>query len=81
MAVVDSKHSLLLTGQGDVLQPSDGVIGIGSGGPFATAAARALIRHSALSAAEVVRESLLIAAEIDVFTNTNIQVEEIECKS
>ena len=79
MAVVDGKHSLLLTGQGDVLQPSDGVIGIGSGGPFATAAARALVRHSSLSAAEVVREALLIAAEIDVFTNTNIQVEEIEC--
>ena len=81
MAVVDSKHSLLLTGLGDVLQPSDGVIGIGSGGPFATAAARALIRHSTLSASDIVRQSLLIAAEVDVFTNTNIQVEEIECTS
>ena len=80
MAVVDRQHSLLLTGQGDVLQPSDGVIGIGSGGPFATAAARALLKHSQLSAVEIVRESLTIAAEIDVFTNANIQVEELECK-
>jgi ATP-dependent HslUV protease subunit HslV len=80
LAVVDRQHSLLITGQGDVLQPSDGVIGIGSGGQFATAAARALLRHAKLSAGEIVRESLLIAAEIDVFTNANIQVEEIECK-
>jgi ATP-dependent HslUV protease subunit HslV len=80
MAVVDPKFSLLITGQGDVLQPSDGVIGIGSGGPFATAAARALLKHSSLSAIEIVRESLAIAAEIDVFTNANIQVEELECK-
>lgn len=81
MAVVDRQHSLLLTGQGDVLQPSDGVIGIGSGGQFATAAARALVRHSNLSTVEIVRESLRIAAEIDVFTNANIQVEELECTS
>ena len=80
MAVVDASHSLLITGQGDVLQPSDGVIGIGSGGSFATAAARALLKHSKLSAVEIVRESLAIAAEIDVFTNANIQVEELECK-
>jgi ATP-dependent HslUV protease subunit HslV len=81
MAVVDRQHSLLVTGQGDVLQPSDGVIGIGSGGAFATAAARALIKHSTLSAAEIVREALAIAAGIDVFTNCNIQVEELECTS
>jgi ATP-dependent HslUV protease subunit HslV len=78
MAVVDRSHSLLLTGQGDVLQPSDGVIGIGSGGQFATAAARALLKHSQLSAIEIVREALQIAAEIDVFTNAVIQVEELE---
>lgn len=81
MAVVDRQHSLLITGQGDVLQPSDSVIGIGSGGPFATAAARGLLRHSKLSAVEIVRESLKIAAEIDVFTNDSIQVEELECTS
>jgi ATP-dependent HslUV protease subunit HslV len=79
MAVVDRQHSLLVTGQGDVLAPSDGVIGIGSGGQFAVAAARGLVRHSRLSAAEIVRESLSIAAEIDVFTNASIQVEELEC--
>jgi ATP-dependent HslUV protease subunit HslV len=79
MAVVDSKFSLLITGQGDVLQPSDGVIGIGSGGSYALAAARALLGHSSLSAAEIVRESLTIASDIDVFTNRHIQVEELEC--
>lgn len=76
MIVVDAEHSLLITGQGDVVQPTDGVLGIGSGGSFAVAAARALIRHSSLSAAEIVRESLKIASEIDVYTNDNIVVEE-----
>jgi ATP-dependent HslUV protease, peptidase subunit HslV len=77
MVIVDSKHTLLVTGNGDVLQPADGVIGIGSGGNFAMAAARALIAHSNLSAAEIVRKSLEIAAGIDVYTNTNIMVEEL----
>jgi ATP-dependent HslUV protease subunit HslV len=56
MIVVNAEHSLLVTGQGDVVQPSDGVLGIGSGGQFAVAAARALLKHSSLSAAEIVRE-------------------------
>ena len=77
MIVVSSEHSLLITGQGDVVQPSDGVLGIGSGGQFAVAAARGLLKHSQLSAAEIVRESLQIASDIDVYTNTNIVVEEI----
>jgi ATP-dependent HslUV protease subunit HslV len=77
MIVVSAEHSLLITGQGDVVQPSDGILGIGSGGSFAVSAARALVRHSSLSAAEIVRESLLIASEIDVYTNANIIVEEI----
>lgn len=81
MIVVNPEHSLLITGQGDVVQPSDGILGIGSGGQFAVAAARGLVKHSSLSAAEVVRESLLIAAEIDVYTNTNIVVEELPCKA
>jgi ATP-dependent HslUV protease subunit HslV len=81
LLVVDSKHTLLLTGNGDVVQPSDGVIGIGSGGNFAVAAARALIAHSNLSAVEIVRKSLEIAAGIDVFTNTNIVVEEMACET
>lgn len=78
MAVVDARHSLLISGTGDVLQPTDGVIGIGSGGAYATAAARALLRHSTLGAAEIVRECLQIAAEIDVYSNTAIQVEVLQ---
>ena len=79
MLVVDAKHTLLLTGNGDVVQPSDGVMGIGSGGSYAVAAARALVAHSDLSAVEIVRKSLEIAACIDVFTNDNIVVEEMAC--
>jgi ATP-dependent HslUV protease subunit HslV len=79
MIVVNEEHTLLLTGQGDVVQPSDGIVGIGSGGGYATAAARALSRHSDLSAAEIVRLSLGIAAELDIYTNDNIAVEELPC--
>lgn len=81
MIVISSEHSLLITGQGDVVQPSDGVLGIGSGGQYAVAAARGLLRHSQLSAAEIVRESLQIAAEIDIYTNTNIHVEELPARA
>jgi ATP-dependent HslUV protease subunit HslV len=81
MIVVDAEHSLVVTGQGDVVQPADGVAGIGSGGTYATAAARALVRHSALPAAEIVRESLRIAAEIDIYTNDSILVEELPARS
>lgn len=80
MVVVNDEHSLLLTGNGDVVQPTDGILGIGSGGQFAVAAARSLVRHSKLSAAEVVKESLLIASEIDIYTNDSIIVEELKCK-
>lgn len=81
MAVVDARHTLLVTGNGDVIQPSDGVLGIGSGGSYAVAAARALLAHSSLGAAEIVREALQIAAGIDVYTNTHIMVEELPCAS
>jgi ATP-dependent HslUV protease, peptidase subunit HslV len=81
MLVIDSRHTLLITGNGDVVQPADGVLGIGSGGNFAVAAARALMVHSNLSAVEIVRKSLEIAAGIDVFTNTNIAVEEMACET
>jgi ATP-dependent HslUV protease, peptidase subunit HslV len=79
LAVVDARHTLLVTGNGDVIQPTDSVLGIGSGGNYAVAAARALLAYSDLSAAEIVRQSLLIAAGIDVFTNTNLTVEELPC--
>ena len=81
LAVVDSKHTLLISGTGDVIQPTDNVLGIGSGGNYAVAAARALLAHSQLSAAEIVKQSLDIAADIDIYTNHNIVVEELECQT
>lgn len=81
LAVVDARHTLLLTGTGDVVQPTDGVLGIGSGGAYAVAAARALLAHSRLGAVEIVRTALEIAAGIDVYTNTHIVVEELEWQS
>jgi ATP-dependent HslUV protease subunit HslV len=81
LAVVDFRHTLLITGTGDVIQPTDGVLGIGSGGSYAIAAARALIAHSDLSAAQIVRQSLEIAGTIDIYTNTNIHVEELACEN
>ncbi|MEZ6125414.1 MAG: ATP-dependent protease subunit HslV [Planctomycetaceae bacterium] len=77
MIVADAELTLLLSGQGDVVQPTDGVVGIGSGGPYAASAAKALVRHSSLSAEEIVRESLLVAADIDIYTNTNIILEKL----
>jgi ATP-dependent HslUV protease subunit HslV len=79
MVVVNAEFSLLITGQGDVVQPADFVIGIGSGGNYAVAAARGLLKHSKLSAGEIVRESLGIASEIDIYTNNHITVEELSC--
>jgi ATP-dependent HslUV protease, peptidase subunit HslV len=72
--VVSREESLLITGRGDVITPDDGVIGIGSGGPYAVAAARALLQHSDLSAAEIVRTALNIAADLCVYTNHTIEV-------
>lgn len=81
LAVVDARYTLLVTGTGDVIQPTDGVLGIGSGGNYAVAAARAFIAAANLSAAEIVRKSLEIAAGIDIYTNTNIAVEELTCET
>jgi len=81
LAVIDDEHTLLVTGSGDVIQPTDGILGIGSGGNYAVAAARALVAHSELSSAEIVRKSLEIAAGIDIYTNDNIHVEELPCKT
>ena len=77
MAVADKSVSLTLTGQGDVLEPDDGLIGIGSGGPFALAAARALVDGSELDAEEIARRAMKIAADICIYTNDNIIVEKL----
>lgn len=74
LIVADLSTSLLVSGSGDVIEPSDGVIGIGSGGPYATAAARALLRHTQMSAREIVERAMAIAAELCVYTNTHITV-------
>jgi ATP-dependent HslUV protease subunit HslV len=81
LAVADARFSLLVGGTGDVIQPTDGVIGIGSGGNYAVAAARALLSHTQLSAAEIVRRALEIAADIDIYTNGHIAVEELACET
>ncbi len=81
MAVADSKGTLLISGTGDVISPTDGVVGIGSGGNYAIAAARGLLQYSDLEAEEVVKASLKIAADIDIYTNTNIVVEVLECST
>ena len=81
LVVADPEHTLLVSGTGDVIQPPDGILGIGSGGPYAVAAARALVAHSQLDAAQIVRESLRIAAGLDVYTNEHLVVEELECKA
>lgn len=80
LTVADARHTLLVSGNGDVIQPTDGIIGIGSGGSYAIAAARALVAHSGLDAAGIVRTALEIAASIDIYTNDRILVEELESK-
>ena len=68
---------MILSGGGDVIEPDDGIVAIGSGGPYATAAARALLRHTDLSAREIVTEAMKIAAETCIFTNSNLIIEEL----
>ena len=77
MAVADDKVSLVLTGTGDVLEPEDGLIGIGSGGNFALAAAKALVDRDDMDAETIARRALAIAAEICVYTNNNVIIESI----
>lgn len=79
LIVVDARHSLLLSGTGDVIQPTDGILSAGSGGSYALAAARALVAKTDLSAKEIVQEALTIASGIDIYTNTSIIVEELPC--
>lgn len=80
LIAVDAKHSLLVSGTGDVIQPTDGIVGIGSGGNYAVAAARALVRHSDLNADQVVQQSLEIAGELDIYSGGTIIVEKLDNK-
>lgn len=77
LAVADKEASLLISGNGDVLEPENGLIAIGSGGPYAQAAAKALLENSTLSAREVVERALKIAGDICIYTNHNITIEEL----
>jgi len=78
LAVADESASLIITGNGDVIEPEYGIIAIGSGGPFALAAARALVNHSDLSALEIVENSLNLAADICIYSNHNLTLETLE---
>ena len=75
LAVADREASLIITGMGDVLEPEHGLIAIGSGGPYAQSAARALLENSALSAEDIVRKSLEIAADVCIYTNRSLVIE------
>jgi ATP-dependent HslUV protease subunit HslV len=81
MAIVDAQNTLLISGTGDVIQPTDGILGIGSGGDYAIAAARALSENTELAAKDIVKKSLQIASEIDIYTNSFITVEELACST
>jgi len=78
LAVADRDHSFVISGTGDVVEPEDGILAIGSGGPYALAAARALLNHSTLEARTVVEESMRIAGGIDIYTNQEIVIEELK---
>lgn len=77
LIIADENTSLILSGGGDVIEPDDGVVAIGSGGPYATAAARALLRHTDLSARDIVQEAMKIASEICIYTNFDLVIEEL----
>ena len=78
LIVADKTTSLLISGTGDLISPEEGILAVGSGGPYALAAARALLKHrSDMSAADIARESLLVASTIDIYTNDRIVVEEL----
>lgn len=80
MAIVDKNHSLILSGTGDIIEPEDGIIAIGSGGPMACAAAKALLKHAPqLSARELVEQALQVTADICIYTNHHISVKEVDC--
>ncbi|HOW54544.1 MAG TPA: ATP-dependent protease subunit HslV [Syntrophorhabdaceae bacterium] len=78
LIVADRDHTLILSGNGDVVEPDDGIAAIGSGGPYAQAAAKALVKYGSLSAVDIVREALAIASEICIYTNDRVTIEELE---
>jgi ATP-dependent HslUV protease subunit HslV len=77
LLVADEKNTYLVSGNGDVIEPDDGIVAIGSGGPFALAAARALAKHTELNAREIVEEAMAVASQICIFTNDQVMIEEI----
>ncbi len=77
MIVADKQAMFVLSGTGDVIEPDDGIVGIGSGGAFALAAARALARNTDFDAREIAQKAMAIAADICIYTNTNIVIEEL----
>ena len=77
LIVADAEATLVISGAGDVIEPDDGIVAIGSGGPYALAAARALAKHTQLSARDIVQESMQLAGEICIFTNQEIVIEEL----
>ena len=77
LAVMDNKNAFIISGNGDVIEPDDGIVAIGSGGSYATAAARMLVKYSNLSAKDIVKESLEVAADICIYTNNHITIEEL----
>src|SRR5579885_707417 len=77
LIVADAKSTLILSGNGDVIEPDDGLVAIGSGGPYALSAARALLKHSKLNAKDLAMEAMRIASEICIYTNANFTVEEL----
>lgn len=79
LCVADKEASLIITGNGDVIEPEDDLMAIGSGGPFAQAGARALLDNTELSAKEIVEKGLIIAADICIYTNHNLVIEELDC--
>ena len=77
LLVADDKSTYLVSGNGDVIEPDDGIVAIGSGGPFALAAARALAKHTAMTAKEIVEEAMRLAGQICIFTNDQVTIEEL----
>src|SRR5213082_3718295 len=77
LLVADAKQTYLVSGNGDVIEPDDGIVAIGSGGPYALGAARALVKHTQMSARDIVQEALGLAGQLDIYTNEQIFIEEL----